>query len=302
MKPRSNSPTIIFRNDQKMPLGHLSLAGHLYHAGRQNFKTMRVLGSYALVYLIEGSGSYHDANGISQRVAAGDLLVLFPEIAHRYGAHRGENWREIYVVFEGPVFDLWRAEGVLSTQQPILHLEPVDEWLERFVEVLTPIAGQSPQAALTNLTAFLNLLTAICAQHRESYDASEEKWLALARSRLDENLSVPLDMREVAREAGLSYESFRKRFAHETGTPPARYRTERRIAAAQTLLLQTNFTLRAVANHLGFSDEFHFSRRFKEVTGVTPRAWRVGGSSLSAPERNLSFASKKRGRSRTDAV
>jgi AraC-like DNA-binding protein len=266
---------LLFRNDHSTSLGRLSLAGYLHKADRSEFKTMRVLGSYALVYLLAGSGSYRDANDVARELAAGDLIVLYPEIAHRYGPRRGGEWSEIYVVFDGAAFDLWRAKGVLRSDQPILHLEPVSEWLARLEETLLPVVGQTAQSALTNVSAFLNLLTAMCAPQFGDAAPREEEWLAFARHCLAENLSAPLDIRKVAREAGMSYESFRKRFAAATGTPPARYRTERRIAAAQTLLTRSNLTLRAVAMNLGYSDEFHFSRRFKEITGKTPREWRL---------------------------
>jgi AraC-like DNA-binding protein len=280
MKNRTAPSEVLFlRNDQPTPLGHLSLAGTLTKRDRSDFKSMRVLGSYAIVYLLEGSGHYRDANGISQRLRAGDLILIFPEIAHRYGPQRGDAWHEIYVVFDGPAFDLWRGKGVLRAAQPVLHLAPTAHWLQRIKSTLQPASSTEPghemQNALQNVAAFLNLLTEILAPQQVSEGTHEEKWLCMARRRLDADLSVALDMREVARESGVSYESFRKRFAAQVGVAPARYRTERRIAAAQALLAQSNLTLRAVANNLGFSDEFHFSRRFKEVTGQTPREFRL---------------------------
>ena len=73
---------------------------------------------------------------------------------------------------------------------------------------------------------------------------------------------------------GLSPESFRKRFTYETGLAPARFRTQQRIKAAHALLQRPNLTLRAIADSLGFSDEFHFSRRFKDVKGKKPKQYR----------------------------
>jgi transcriptional regulator GlxA family with amidase domain len=73
----------------------------------------------------------------------------------------------------------------------------------------------------------------------------------------------------------VSYEQFRKRFQHEVGVSPARYRLQRRVEAARELLRYSpRMTNRQVAETLGFADEFHFSRRFTQITGSTPRDFR----------------------------
>ena len=68
--------------------------------------------------------------------------------------------------------------------------------------------------------------------------------------------------REVARRAGLSYESFRKRFARARGIAPAKFQTQRRIEFAQAAIYQGTRTFQELADELGFCDAFHFSKTF----------------------------------------
>lgn len=63
-------------------------------------------------------------------------------------------------------------------------------------------------------------------------------------------------------------------FARECGISPAQFRTRERIEAAKTLLESTPMTHGAIARSLGFRDEAHFARRFKEITAQTPRDYR----------------------------
>ena len=110
-----------------------------------------------------------------------------------------------------------------------------------------------------------------------------------ARSLLDTDLGRPIDLAAVAAEVGLSYENFRKRFQRAMGVSPARYRTVRRIEAARELLRYTpQMTNRQVAASLGFSDEYHFSKRFTQITGMTPRQLRrrtaAGGGGEAGPQ------------------
>jgi len=81
-------------------------------------------------------------------------------------------------------------------------------------------------------------------------------------------------MPRIARALGLSYETFRKEFARETGQPPARYRLHRLIEQARLLIAGRNLSNKQIAETLGFYDEFHFSRHFRQVSGQSPREFR----------------------------
>jgi AraC-like DNA-binding protein len=238
---------------------------------------MRVFGSYALVYLLEGSGIYFDANRHKQRIEAGDLLVLFPDLAHSYCPQRGDCWSELFIVFDGPVFDLWRTTGMLNSEQPVHRLTPVTTWLDRFRSLLTAGDGGQPEAAVRAIEVchFLTLLTEILASGWPTPgDREGPSWLERACSLLSGHLNDVLEPQTVASALGLSYETFRKRFQEATGEAPAHYRTRKRIDAACSLLQHTQLSNKEISESLGFSDPFHFARRFKLTVGMTPKEYR----------------------------
>ena len=73
---------------------------------------------------------------------------------------------------------------------------------------------------------------------------------------------------------GMPYETFRRRFTREIGIAPARFRAERTIEAACHLLQYTGMAGAQIAERLGYADEYHFSRRFKQLRGETPTQFR----------------------------
>jgi len=246
-------------------MGRLTGAGYIHR--KTGTLDWRVLGRYALVYVLEGRGRFADAGGSVQAVEAGDLLLLFPELAHRYGPGDTGTWAEMHILFEGPAFDLARAGGALDSVQPVCRLEPVGHWQNRLEEA----ARAEGMVAVTKLLA---ILVEAAAMRGSGTDLARLPWLEAARRLLETDLNRDLSASEVATKLGLSYETFRKAFEQQTGVSPARYRAEKRMDAARALLLHTPMTGRQIADSLGYPDEFYFSRRFKQVSGVSPREFR----------------------------
>ncbi len=232
---------------------------------------MRVMGSYALVYVLAGGGRFTDALGCRKEICEGDLVLIFPDVAHTYGPPRGGHWDEIHIVFEGPVFDLWRAGGILREEKPVYHLEPVDYWRSRFEQIVEP--------NLSSLERVCRLQSALAAAltdyQRSPVSARNEAWLAQARALLDAKIGEPVYVDDVARRLGVSPETFRKKFARLAGMSPWRYRTRQVIERACQMVHEGELTNKEIAGILGYNDEFHFSRRFKHVTGRSPAQFRA---------------------------
>ena len=80
---------ILFRSSDSSPLGQIVDAAFVFDS--RGTPTHRVLGRYALIFLLHGQGFYADSLHASTPVTAGDLFFLFPDITHRYGPIRGNR-------------------------------------------------------------------------------------------------------------------------------------------------------------------------------------------------------------------
>jgi AraC-like DNA-binding protein len=255
------------------PIGRISLAGSVV-GGRGTVQSgMRILGSYALAYVLRGPGRYMDGNGINQKLETGDLIHLFPDIPHAYGPPPGESWDEIFIVFDGPLFDLWRSAGLLDQTKPVRQLLPLDYWLRRIESVATADAAVSPLTAVSRLQ---DLLAEMC-QCGQSADlgTADRAWLATARQLLAEP-HAPEDahLQLVAARLDMSYVGFRKKFSRLSGISPGSFHMKSIMDRACDMLRAGDFPLRTIAAQLGFCDEFHFSRRFKQLVGLSPTQFR----------------------------
>lgn len=251
-------------------MGAVSLAGYIRNSRGVSLTQMRTYGKYALVYLLEGSGRMRSGKQGMVPCRAGDLLFLYPEIPHGYGPRPQESWSEIYVVFSGIVFDLWRQQGLFNPDRPLQHLSRITYWLPRLEAVADPRLPETSEGMLQRVCRLQQFLSDI--KERASLPNHPIPWLEQAMYHLlkTPNASLPA----IARTLGLSYETFRKEFVRHTGYSPARYRTVRLIDQARVLMTERNFSNKEIAETLGFYDEFHFSRRFHQVTGVSTRRFR----------------------------
>jgi AraC-like DNA-binding protein len=91
---------------------------------------------------------------------------------------------------------------------------------------------------------------------------------------IDAHLSEDINVQVLASLVGLSSCYFARAFKQSVGTTPHHYLMERRLRFSKKLLIETELPLAQIAVESGFSDQSHFSRRFRRVFGITPRSFR----------------------------
>lgn len=89
------------------------------------------------------------------------------------------------------------------------------------------------------------------------------------------NLAEDVDAASLARGAGLSRAHFFRLFEASTNVPPRIYLNAMRIEAAVSAVVEENDNLSDISERLGFSAPSHFTRFFRDHTGVTPSAFRT---------------------------
>ncbi|WP_030682826.1 GlxA family transcriptional regulator [Streptomyces sp. NRRL B-1347] len=89
-----------------------------------------------------------------------------------------------------------------------------------------------------------------------------------------ERLGTPLSVADLAAHLGVSPRTLARRFADQLGTSPGAWLLSRRVAAARTLLEDTDLPVEAIATRVGLSSAVNLRRRFHARTGTTPGAYR----------------------------
>lgn len=88
------------------------------------------------------------------------------------------------------------------------------------------------------------------------------------------NLSVKLNITEIADNAFVSVSTLTKVFKEQTGKTVGAYIDDLVMYSAQRKLLRTDMQVSEVSEKLGFCDQFYFSRYFKKRCGESPLRYR----------------------------
>ena len=91
---------------------------------------------------------------------------------------------------------------------------------------------------------------------------------------METNFAYNLRIEAYAKMTNRSVSSFKRDFQSLFHTTPGRWLTEKKLEKARELLLQTGNSISDVAFDSGFENTAHFSRLFKQKTGITPMEYR----------------------------
>jgi AraC-like DNA-binding protein len=238
-----------------------------------------------LLYLVAQHACEGNLAGRVVRLDSGALLWLRPGVPFRFRLAQAARPIELYrfrlfigngscragkvtgrVPFEEP-FAVWRkaweARPVFESLLVELHTrrayreERLRALLVLFFSTLFRL-GEEQQGERSGLRG------SVC-----------ERLQRLVASSPDRRLT-PLDL---ATEAGLSLDYFTRLFRRTYGVAPRKWLVRERLRWAAQRLVESDVTIGALAAQLGYPDIFSFSRQFKQVHGISPRAHRRQGRS-----------------------
>lgn len=98
-------------------------------------------------------------------------------------------------------------------------------------------------------------------------------------------LSEELSVTYLAEQAFFSKFHFTRIFSAHTGLPPGRFLAELRTLTAEDLLVNSQLSFTEITYRVGYTSVGTFSSRFKQVTGVSPTAYRLAMTPASSPLR-----------------
>jgi AraC family transcriptional regulator len=99
-------------------------------------------------------------------------------------------------------------------------------------------------------------------------------WLLRAVEHLHANFLLPVSLTELAGEVGVDPSHLARTFRQFYGCTMSNYVRQLRVDRARQELLTPDKPISRIAYETGFADQAHFSRVFKDITGLSPAVFR----------------------------
>jgi AraC-like DNA-binding protein len=227
-------------------IGFLSAGGQISASGRGQVE------AEAGQLITVNPGEVHDGAPLGRTARSWHMLYLTPALVSESLSDLVSTVDDLE--FEHPVFVDPAVRTLLGSLHHCLETAQGHEDAERFREVLILLLGRT----LTHSTVAPAPLPAS---------------LQRVRQRLDDDPASPADLKDLARDAGLSRFQLIRAFLRHTGLTPHAYLMQRRALLSRSLL-STGFAPAEVAAACGYVDQSHMHREFRRRFGLTPGAYR----------------------------
>ena len=235
-----------------------------------------------VLFVIEGTICHRFDEGRTERLQAGDGLVNLGAFRQTYlplSPPRASRIRVLRLTFapgfpdgSGTTDDFVRQVLRRLPAKGILSDGPADWIAEMRRELKHPRRDCRPRINALARVALIDLARSSGRQgSRDFSDArAGERLCDMISQYLEKHLGEPLTLSDIARAVDRSEEhiarTFRKHHRRTIFAELLRLRTER----ARYLLLCSDLNMTAIAGQCGFASPAHFSRTFRQQTGMSP--------------------------------
>lgn len=127
----------------------------------------------------------------------------------------------------------------------------------------------------------LEILVRVGRRRRQRPRGGSERWLSAVEEILRARFAEPLSIPELAAAVGVHPAHLARTFRASHRCSIGRFVRRLRLEWAAEELRATPRSIAAIAIDAGYHDQSHFTRRFRELLGTTPRRWRGGSGRLS---------------------
>jgi AraC-like DNA-binding protein/quercetin dioxygenase-like cupin family protein len=229
---------------------------------------------YAIEYVIRGIGSLQ-LNRRSLKLQPGLVFSYGPGIPHTLLADPQGPPSKCFVNFTGP-----QSKAILRKCQlppgSVSQLALPHELQNLFDELIH--CGQRARPGANELCAkLLECLAMRIAESRIPQESVETLSLLsyqTCRKHIEENFPRLKSLEQIATECHLDAAYLCRLFQRYDHQSPYQFLMRLKMNQAAEWLEQPGALVKQVAERAGFRDQFHFSRAFKNVLGVSPNTFR----------------------------
>lgn len=241
-----------------------------------DWKHGRILPNFAILYITKGEGVFETKSLKKKIVKEGSVILLFPDIWHRYSPQNDIGWKEYWITFNGDQAKKLMNANILQVSKPVIDIGLNENIVNLFNQVLEYLENENLgfREIISSLTYQIIAQIHAAERFKQFGGKKIEQVIVKTKIHLAENISKEINFKKLSEELNVGYSWFRRMFQHYTHLAPSQYFLLLKLNKAKSLLIETTMQIGEISNFLGFESQYYFSKFFRKKTGVSPSLWR----------------------------
>ena len=236
---------------------------------------------YLFHYILSGTGTLmaDNAKGETQTysIKSGQGFIIFPGQINTYIADKQLPWEYMWIEFDGLRIKEALSVTDLRKDAPIYHSHS-KELREKLADEMLYIVNHPNESSfhlIGHLYLFMDyLLQSAKSTKLVSSGRMSDYYIKEAINYIEQNFQNNISIEDIATVCGINRSYLGKIFRNSIGRSPQEFLMNYRMVKATELLKLTSLSIADISSAVGYENQLHFSRAFKNIYGVSPREWR----------------------------
>lgn len=247
----------------------------VYQCGREKCRPFTFYGplarEYFLIHYVEKGGGIFIINNQTYNPIAGDIFLICPNEPAYYESYIDDPWIYSWVAFNGAnvqeiMENVWLKSGGF--------IRPVFDCMQMMDNIISAARADDYIRLLGHVYLLISELDVKSAGGKALKQLSSTRLLKSALHYIHKNYAGKMSITSLAGHLYIDRTYLFRIFEGKLGISPNQYLTEYRLRRACELLRQTNLSVNEIAFSVGFTEQSHFSAKFRRCMNMAPLMFR----------------------------
>lgn len=230
--------------------------------------------SFIFQYTLLGEGAIDFADNTYKLTKGKVFMVEIPGDHCYYLPDSSSEWQFIFITLKGEAAkDCW--DRILQRHGPVLDIPMESRVIDKLFDIFTiATEGDFEDPYMSSIEAYAFLMECYRLLKPTQAHSDLPDSLNRAINFIYQHYHSYITIEDIANAANVSKYYLIKLFRKSLNITPIQFITNKRIEKAIELLVNTDYTIKMIAEKVGFTNDNYFNKVFKKIVGIPPGEFR----------------------------
>ena len=234
---------------------------------------------YLFYYIISGAGTLSLDDNTTYHIVTGQGFLIFPSQVTRYWADQDHPWEYVWIEFDGTYASEIVRQAGFSPDSPVYRSSDriITATMHNAMMELAENREETQFYKISKLYLFADCLirsSSSAPLQMTSGNSPADHCIQTAFFYIGKNFMNDIYVSSIAEKCNVHRNQLLRIFKDKLGMGPQEYLIKYRMSKGAQLLLTTGLTVKEIGSAVGYDNQLHFSRAFKNVYGISPANFR----------------------------